>query len=165
MDINQKKEQFNKAYICAIAAQAGINHSQPTVDDDSIDLELFGKGFSGQVRNPRIEIQLKCTSRDVIRDSSLKFALSKKNYDDLRATNISSPRYLLVLIVPDDSAEWISHNQDEMLMKHSCYWVSIRDFPESENTSSVTIDIPLSQKVTHDSLRVLLDNASNGINS
>lgn len=163
MDINQKKEQFNRAYITAIAAQAGINHSKHEVDDDSIDIELIGKGFIGKLRNPRLEVQLKCTSRDLITDGFIKFPLSKKNYDDLRATNVSAPRYLMVLIVPDDHTLWIEHNDDEMLMRHSCYWISIRNYPESTNQTSITVDIPVTQKVTHETLKHLLENASNEV--
>lgn len=39
MDICKRKEQFSIAYIQAIAAQIGINHSIDVVDDDSVDLD------------------------------------------------------------------------------------------------------------------------------
>jgi hypothetical protein len=59
MDIAQRKEQFSKAYIKAIAAQIGLNPSKPAVDDDSIDICLEGKGFTGKLRNPRIKVDPK----------------------------------------------------------------------------------------------------------
>ena len=38
MDINQRKEQFSRAYVLAVASAAGYAWYQPSVDDDSIDL-------------------------------------------------------------------------------------------------------------------------------
>lgn len=53
MDIDKQKEQFNIAYICALAAQAGLNHSVLAVDDDSIDILLQARGYVGKpIRNP-----------------------------------------------------------------------------------------------------------------
>lgn len=46
MDAGKRKEQFNIAYVHAMAAQAGFNPSQLMVDDDSIDIQLTGKGFT-----------------------------------------------------------------------------------------------------------------------
>lgn len=91
MEITQKKEQFNVAYISALAAQVGINTSKPTVDDDSVDMILIGKGFQGRVRNPQIDLQLKCTSQDLIQGDTLSYPLSKKNYDDLRGIIFCHP--------------------------------------------------------------------------
>ena len=59
MDAGKKKEQFNIAYLHAMAAQAGLNPSQLMVDDDSIDIQLSGKGFTGMLRNPMVQLQLK----------------------------------------------------------------------------------------------------------
>ncbi|UIJ74980.1 hypothetical protein [Acinetobacter sp. SH20PTE14] len=36
MDQNQKKEQFSKAFVCAISAQSGLNTGTFEVDDDSV---------------------------------------------------------------------------------------------------------------------------------
>ena len=52
-------EQFSLAFITAIAAQAGCNHSQPVVDDDSVDLSLFSKRPGLLREDPALNIQLK----------------------------------------------------------------------------------------------------------
>ena len=163
MEITQKKEQFNVAYISALAAQVGINTSKPTVDDDSVDMILIGKGFQGRVRNPQIDLQLKCTSQDLIQGDTLSYPLSKKNYDDLRGDNLLSPRYLVVLIVPDTHNDWIEQKENHMIMRHLCYWTSIKDMPESDNSTSVTIGIPLVQRFNSDVLLKLMECGSQGI--
>jgi hypothetical protein len=162
MHSGNKKEQFNIAYVCAMAAQAGLNHAPPEVDEDSVDLMLIGKGFTGKVRNPHIHLQLKCTSQDLIYGSVIKFPLPKKNYDDLRGVNVLCPRYLVVLIVPKNSDEWVNHHPEHMSLHNRCYWVSIKDHPDCTNQSKVTIDIPLSQRLTTVGLQDLMVQASNG---
>lgn len=162
MDIAKKKEQFNVAYIYAMAAQAGLNPSQLQVDDDSIDIQLSGKGFLGRIRNPMVQLQLKCTSQDVISGEVIKFALSRKNYDDLRGQNVICPRYLVVLLVPEENDSWIQHHDAFMSLHNTCYWLSLKDFPTTSNSTSVTVDIPLSQRLTTASLSQFLTLASEG---
>ncbi|WP_313818683.1 DUF4365 domain-containing protein [Cupriavidus sp.] len=165
MDISQRKEQFNIAYVHAIAAQAGINHSRLAVDDDSIDLMLSGRNFSGKRRNPAIELQLKCTASPKISGGVIKFKLPIKTYDDLRGTNILSPRYLAVLLVPNEPSEWIVHGPECMALHNLCYWVSLRGLPEVNNATKITVDVPLSQRLTTTSLNHLLTLASDGMSA
>lgn len=162
MDIAKKKEQFNVAYIYAMAAQAGFNPSRLDVDDDSIDIQLSGKGFVGLIRNPMVQLQLKCTSRELISGEVIKFALSRKNYDDLRGQNVICPRYLVVLLVPEEHNSWIQHHDAFMSLHNTCYWVSLKDHPTTANSTSITIDIPLSQRLTTASLNQFLTLASEG---
>lgn len=163
MNSGNKKEQFNIAYVCAMAAQAGLNHATPVVDEDSVDLLLMGKGYTGKLRNPQIQLQLKCTSQDLISGDFIKFPLPKKNYDDLRGDNVVCPQYLVVLLVPNDHDDWVQHHPEHMSLHNRCYWVSMKDHPESDNQTKVTIDIPLTQRLTTDDLRHLMSQASNGI--
>ena len=164
MEKNNQKEQFNIAYVNALAAQAGINPAQTHIDDDSIDIFYTGKRYTGKVRNPQIHLQLKCTSQDLVKGSVIKFRLCRKNYDDLRDTNLLCPRYLVVLIVPKDCAAWVTHGESFMQLSHSCYWVSIKNFPETTK-ESVTIDVPLEQKLTAAELNKLMKLASDGLSA
>lgn len=160
MHHSQKKEQFNIAYVTAIAAQAGVRHTTITVDDDSIDLMLIGRDYSGDIRNPQIQIQLKCTSQDMVQGDIIKFPLGVKNYNDLRGENVLCPRYLVILLVPDNHEEWIVHNDDCMMLHNRCFWVSIKAHPPTSNTSNVTVDVPIEQRFTMDSLLELMSAAS-----
>jgi len=162
MDISKQKEQFSFAYVTAIAAQAGLNKACPSVDDDSVDLILQGKGFSGKIRNPQLELQLKCTSQDLIKGNVIKFSLPIKNYNDLRGDNLLCPRYLFLLIVPDQVDEWSEQLDNELILRNSCYWVSIRNLPETKNEKKVTIDIPIKQRLTKNALLELMNLASQG---
>jgi hypothetical protein len=156
-----KQEQFQIAYVTAIAAHAGANHLPPVVDEDSVDIQIMGVNFPGKIRNPQIHLQLKCTSQNIQKGDVLKFALPIKNYNDLRGENVICPRYLVVLLVPEDENSWIAHEEKYMVLYNHCFWVSIRDLPETTNTSTVTIDIPVTQRFTTNTLQQLLVKASN----
>lgn len=163
MQLSDKKEQFSIAYIQAMAAQVGLNPSIDAVDNDSVDLTLKGKGFKGGLlRNPQIELQLKCTSQDFVNNGVIKFPLSVKNYNDLRGEDLTSPRYLAVLLVPRNSSEWVTVNDLGLSIYNNCYWASLRYLPETNNSKKIIVDIPMSQRVTPDSLHTLLEKASKG---
>ncbi|MGE8451819.1 MAG: DUF4365 domain-containing protein [Pseudomonadales bacterium] len=161
MDRSKQKEEFQHAYLCALAAQAGLNRGEFRVDDDSVDVTFQTKGYIGTpVRSPAIQLQMKCTSQKLISNGVIKFPLSRKNYDDLRGENLAFPRYLAVLVVPSTPSSWIAHRKKHMALNNCCYWVSLRHAPEVNNSTTVTVDIPLKQRLTNHVLRQMMDAAS-----
>lgn len=163
MYITQKQEQFSIAYISALAATLGFNPGTFNVDDDSIDISFKSKGYSGKVRrNPQIDIQLKCTKAKPNTNGILPFALPVKNYNDLRDEYQNNPTYLVVLIVPENENDWIENRKNDMLLRNKAYWFSLRNMPETDNDSTVTIHIPTKNVLTSDSFKKLMDYASEG---
>lgn len=163
MDISARKEQFSFAYIQAIAAQIGLNYSKDAVDDDSVDIRLSGKGFTGaKIRNPKIEIQLKCTSQDIDKGDVIKYPLKLKNYNDLRGEDVAAPRYLMVLVVPERIDNWTHFTNNALVLFNNCYWASLRYKPETKNSTNVSVEISVEQKVTTESLMGLMELASKG---
>ncbi|WP_442781372.1 DUF4365 domain-containing protein [Acinetobacter sp. SH20PTE14] len=110
-----------------------------------------------------MDVQLKCTASDQGNEEFLKFPLPLKNYNDLRDTNIVNPRYLFVLIVPDNCNDWLIHQNNQTILQHCCYYYSLYDQPIVNNTTSVTVSIPRSQKLNTKSMIELLEYASNGM--
>lgn len=163
MDPQKQKEQFNFAYVCALAAQAGLNRVDAAVDDDSIDISFKSKGYQGQpVRSPLIEFQLKCTSQDFVHGDVIKFPLSRKNYDDLRGSDFAAPRYLALLLVPTEATEWVTHNEHHIALFNNCYWLSLRDAQPTDNEAQITVSIPLAQRLTSATLQDMMNRASQG---
>ncbi len=122
MDRNQKQEQFSIAYVIAMAAKVGLSYARPSVDNDSVDLSLSGRGYDGKVRSPQLDLQLKCTSRkEIIKDAKLHFPLKLKNYNDLRGEDLPVLRYLVVLIVPENIEKWLELKEDCLILRHLCY--------------------------------------------
>ena len=162
MYATHQKEQFNIAFVGSLAAQAGANSSKLTVDNDSVDITFSGTGFDGLFYNPHIDFQLKCTHAPNISNGIIKFSLKRKNYDDLRAENVIHPKYLAILIVPEQCGDWTEHLDTGLLLKGHCYWASIKAAP-AVATQSVTVNIPLSQSLTSKTVTDLLEAASRGV--
>jgi hypothetical protein len=164
MFITNQKEQFNVAYVGAMAAQAGLNTGNMKVDNQSIDLDVDGECPAAITnRFPKISLQFKCTSQKLVKNGVIKFPLSRKNYDDLKNERLIVPRYLIVLLVPDDPKQWLVHKDDHMTVHNTCYWASIQPIPNLGNKKSVTIDIPISQRLDTATLLRLITLASEGI--
>lgn len=164
MDPQKQKEEFQFAYVCALAAHAGLNRGDFRVDDDSIDITFQAKGNfgPGRIRSPMIQVQLKCSSQELIADDVIKFPLKVKNYDDLRGDDVVVPRYLAVLLVPDNVEHWIAINGDHIALFKSCYWLSLRHCGPTENQISITVEVPLAQRLTSATLWDMIERASAG---
>ena len=162
VDINQQKEQFSNTYLRAVATVAGYSLYRPDVDDDSVDWGIAARGGTGRIRSPRLELQLKCTSRGVLDDNLVRYPLKLKNYDDLRMDNFAIPRILVVIVVPDLIADWLQQSEDELSMRHCGYWVSLRGMPATPNTATVTVALPRTNQFTVAALQSLMQLISQG---
>jgi hypothetical protein len=159
-----KKEEFSRAYICALAAPLGFNMGDFRVDDDSVDIIFKAKyGTISKIRNPHINFQLKCTKITFNSDNNLHYPLKIKNYNDLRGGRQAHPIYLVVLCIPKNEKDWVEVKSEEMLLRYSAYWISLKDAPAKNNKTSVTIKISKQQKLDKISFKILMDKASEGI--
>ena len=161
MDINQQKEQFSITYVRAITAVAGYSLYRPEIDNDSVDLGILSRGGTGKIFSPRLELQLKCTARDVLEKNSIKYPLIIKNYHDLRINSLV-PRILVIVLVPEKITDWIKQTEDELCLRYCAYWVSLRGMPDTTNTTNVTIEIPRSNQFTPDALQTIIQRISFG---
>ncbi|MFH0823782.1 MAG: DUF4365 domain-containing protein, partial [Pseudomonadota bacterium] len=160
--IEMQKEQFSRAYVQAVAACAGFAWSTPSVDDDSVDMVLHQTGGAGTIRSPRVELQLKCKAAGTPAGNMFPHSIKRKNYDDLRDTDVLVPRILVVVLVPDDPSEWLGHSEAELVLRRCGYWVSLHGLPPSENETGQTVYIPRSQKFTVESLRAIMQRIGRG---
>jgi len=162
MDPSRKKEQFSNAFIAAIASKCGFRMSKPDVDDDSIDWTLSGKGGSGSVRSPKLDIQLKCTALELGIENDFSFDLKVKNFNDLVPSHVMVPRILVVVLVPESENEWLEQTEEELKIRRCGYWVSLRGESESTNASSVTIRLPRNQMFDPDGLNTIFGRLETG---
>ena len=96
-----QKEAFSRAYVKAVAAAAGFATYHPSIDDDSIDLGIAASSTSGFAKRPRLEINSN-VRRLITRGAHFFVPLKRKNYDDLRPSDVAIPRILVVMLVPND---------------------------------------------------------------
>ncbi len=156
MDLAQQKEKFSDAYLQAIAAVAEYGLAKPNPDSDSVDWIISAQGVGETIRRPRLEVQMKCTARDIVQPTHLHFPLEVKNYNDLRHPDPLTPCILIVVTVPDILDEWIAHSEAELSMRRCGYWISLCGEPETSNTSTITIPIPRIQTFTPQALKRMM---------
>ena len=126
-----------------------------------IQQALLSRGGTGKIFSPRLELQLKCTARDVLENNSIKYPLIIKNYHDLRINSLV-PRILVVVLVPEKITDWIKQKEEELCLRYCAYWVSLRGMPDTTNTTNVTIEIPRSNQFTPDVLQTIIQRISFG---
>lgn len=161
MDINQQKEQFSSAFVRVVATVAGYALYKPEVDEDSVDWGIAAKRRTGKLYSPRLELQLKSTSRNVIDDFYLRYPLSLKNYNELRVkTHV--PRILVLVLIPEHLTDWLVQSESELLMRHCAYWISLGGKPQTQNRTSVTIEIPRTNQFTVKVLQSMIERIGNG---
>jgi len=157
MDLNQQKAQFSIAYAHAVATVAGLKVFRCDVDDESVDITLGQSGGGGTIRSPRLDIQLKCTERNVLRDDGIHFPLKRKNYDDLRDPQLMVPRILVVLLVPAKLAAWLSEIPERQLCMHrSAWWMSLNGADERPDVDTPTVVLPRANVFNVDSLKEIM---------
>jgi len=137
LDEPGKQEGLSCAYVQAVAASAGYVTKVPDVDRDSVDVTISA---GGRMR-PSLDLQLKATINLRALGDGYSFPLPIKNYNDLRAET-QTPRILVVLDMPTEREHWLSVSVDELIIRKSAYWMSLRGLDESTNTTSVTVHIP-----------------------
>lgn len=108
MNINTQKEEFSYAYIYAVASAAGYSFQRATTPLDQVGVDVTITAVPETPESRRLtllDLQVKCTSRDVLTDDEIRYPLSIKNYEELRYEEHSVPRILVVVVVPDNADE------------------------------------------------------------
>ena len=144
---------MSRVYVMALAARAGYLTSRPEPDRDSVDLRIL----AGGTFRPALDLQLKATT--VFRenkDNSLSYRLPIKNYHDLQVAT-QTPRLLVILELPKDEALWMSVTDQELVLRHRAYWLSLQqNYEEVNDRETVTIHIPMQNVLDVATLRDLM---------
>jgi hypothetical protein len=119
--------------IYAIASAAGYSFqlAPRPLDYDSIDAIIAGRDETNLIRYPRLELQVKSTSAEILSTDSIRFPLPMKNYDELRVEHLQTPRILVVVILPADLQDWTHQSEQEPCLRHTAYWISLQGYPSS----------------------------------
>lgn len=154
---NDRMEALSRAYVSAIAAHAGYTVGNAQPDRDSVDIILN----AGGVMRPAIGVQLKATTTVSVVSGEFSFPLPVKNYNDLRVPT-QSPRILVVLALPGNDDEWLTHRIDKLIMKRCAYWKSLFGMPETNNIRTVSVNVDAAQIFDVAALVSLMQKSRNG---
>lgn len=114
------------------------------------------------MRSPRLEMQLKCRAAELPLGDHFSHDLKLKNYEDLRDATVQVPRILIVVLVPEDVASWLTATENELVMRRCGYWVSLRGLPATANQTTVAVSIPRAQVFHPESLRAIMTRIGHG---
>lgn len=156
------KEELSYAYLHAIASRAGFSVDRVGKDRDSIDVTIRARGKLSDesiLMSTTLDVQLKCTSRDVADEDAFPFELSRKNYDDLRGER-SAPRILVVLFLPEDASQWLSHSLAGLVSRRCAHWCNLHGLADTTNSDSKTVYVPKANVFDCAGLRSIMERAS-----
>lgn len=165
MYINTQKEEFSYAYINAVASAAGYSFqiAPRPLDQVGVDVTITGLVSPGSRRRTRLDLQVKCTSRDLTDNDFIRYPLEMKNYEELRNNNPDDdPLILVIVLVPENVNDWLHQAEDELCLKHCAYWLSLRRQPQSKNQTTVTVYVPRQNIFNVDTLRHLMQRIAMG---
>jgi hypothetical protein len=148
MNINKRKEDFNKAMVRAVAAATGW-----TVADWSQDMDLFDTTISKVLTNdgyelPRtVDFQLKCTESPTTDNAEfVSFSLENAHYEKLKKRITGAPFMLCIAVVPENSNDWCEFTtgvtqtlHNDMILRHCLYARILYDYENLLDDSSKTV--------------------------
>lgn len=159
---NDIMEELSLAYVRAVASRAGFAVEEVRRDRDSIDLRIHARGAlgGGVLHSPALAVQLKSTALDLPDDGSgFPYDLKVKNYNDLVRTSLI-PCVLVVFLLPEDPARWLSWTEEALVLRRSAYWCSLCGLPATRNEATARVHLSRAQVFDGAAIRVLLERIS-----
>ncbi len=161
------ESEISYAYLHAIASHSkcSCNVTSRHEDNAGVDARIVGWGpfpNGGYRTEVDIKVQLKATiaSPASVGDNYSYSFRGISQYNDLRSETIATPRILVVLFLPKEHKNWITHSEDALSLHRCAYWVSLRGALESGNEAAQTIYIPKKQRFDSLGLSSLMSNLS-----
>jgi hypothetical protein len=161
MTREHRQEALCRAYVLAIAAQAGVSWSKPDPDyGTDLSLRLVSP-VDGRLRDAgaQIDLQLRSTTRAIVSETEVMYDLDVDTYNNLRNVDRPNLLFLVLLAMPPDEALWLSQDLEQLCLRHCAYWISLRGFPPTPATRSIRITIPRRNIFSVEALMDLLQQA------
>lgn len=164
---NTVKEELSFAYVRSISSICAFNCDRPSRDNKGLDFWISPmKQLEGTwLKDPTIKIQVKSTSKDILKKDSVNYPLEIKYYNKFCNADEYPPYILVVYLVNPKREEWLSHNEDWMKISKTAYWYSFRDLKEITDrleNSKIVIKIPKKNIFSPDVLESMMMLVANG---
>lgn len=146
----QAMESLSFAVAEAFAATQDFNVKCIKHDTESVDIEVTSGRTPVFFTSPTIGIQLKATTamdafQPLVRDPRyFSFQLSRKNYEDLSDAECATRKYLLIVQIPVEPAQWIEPRANDMIFRARARWMNLRGMgamPAATNSTAVHVPV------------------------
>ena len=152
LPITAMREQISIAYIQMAIAAAGCTVGTWSADYDGVDISIKSHAEYEGLLGPTLDVQLKCTSKDVVKAEHIAWEIDKRTHHYLTWKR-SKPAILAVLVVPSDRDLWLDHNEERLLTRSTMYWMpaaGMPAFPDGQQT--MTVHLPRSNRFNREAL-------------
>jgi hypothetical protein len=159
------QEGLSRAYALAVACRAGYSCNFTSGFDYGMD-GAFHEITTREGRHVesgfQLQFQCKASTNCGLTESTLIHDLEAKNYNDLVATDVGTPRILLVLALPHEDVQWLDLSVDALILRRCMWWHSLRGQEPTSNERTARIHIPRDQQLTVEGLRALMQRVRAG---
>jgi hypothetical protein len=161
--------ELSYAYLHAVASRAGFGCSwtHRTLDSGGVDAQVYETGRpaepqAGRLLRYALDVQLKATrTPPAEQEAHYSFSVPAKQYNILRMREVRTPLVLVVLFLPENMEEWLSHSEEGLIARRCAYWVSLRGAePLPEEQGSRTVYVPRAQVLSVAGLTRLMERVS-----
>lgn len=108
-----------------------------------------------------MNVQLKTTSQNIIKDDFLHFKFNKKDLLSMRKS--SNEIISAILTISDNPDKWVRYEEDYILLEKEVYWFNPKTMEDFDSVpDNVTLKIPVSNKLTINTLGRMVDIIGHG---
>jgi hypothetical protein len=149
---------FGESFVRVLASAAGLIASREDVDVMGVDFTLGLPGGRGTTRFPKIEVQVKSWSRAAGSEDAWRYPMKVAHYNDLAGDDYCVPRYLFLVVVPEDVDRYTQADAEALRLRHCGYWVSLADRVPivAQQQRTITVRVPKRNVLTVSALRALM---------
>src|SRR6266508_5112096 len=151
---------YGENYVRSVAAAAGLRVGKEDPEPEGIDLMVAWVAPGIRRARHRIEVQVKTTRSPVARGDTIRYSLQRSDYMALTGVvglDLDLPRYLVVVVVPADMANWATAGADCMSLNRQAYWADLMGEPAlPDGQETVTVSVPRANVLTRAELTKLV---------
>lgn len=147
---SKQKERFSRAWIIAAAASADYTYEIVADDARGVDMTVHSSEHT-------LDFQLKATSNPEVKDGHLIHDLDVRTYDLLRSQQRSGYGVLALVVLGPDTAAWHIMNHEATTLARSAYYLPLMGLPATRNTATVRLKVPMTNLLTADAMRTMME--------
>ena len=149
---------FGESFVRVLASAAGLIASKEDVDVMGVDFSFGYPGSRGTTRFPKIEVQVKSWSRAAGPVDAWHYPMRVAHYNDLAGDDYCVPRFLFLVVVPEDVDRYTQADDEALRLRHCGYWVSLAGQApiDAQQQKTITVRVPKRNLLTVSALRALM---------
>jgi hypothetical protein len=149
---------FGESFVRVLASAAGLIASKEDLDVMGVDFTLGLPASRGTTRFPKIEVQVKSWSRAAGPAEAWHYPMRAAHYNDLAGAGYCVPRYLFLVVVPEDVDRYTQADDEALRLRHCGYWASLADQApiDAQQQKTITVRVPKRNMLTVSALRALM---------